>query len=34
MKRKRHIKILELIENYDIDTQEALQQKLFECGLM
>jgi transcriptional regulator of arginine metabolism len=32
MKRKRHIKILELIENYDIDTQEALQQKLFECG--
>ncbi len=32
MKRKRHVKILELIENYDIDTQESLQQKLLECG--
>ncbi len=32
MKRKRHVKILELIENFDIDTQESLQQKLLECG--
>ncbi len=32
MKRKRHVKILELIENFDIDTQESLQLKLLECG--
>ena len=32
MKAKRHAKILELIENYAIDTQEELQNRLQECG--
>lgn len=32
MKRKRHTKILEIIENFDIDTQESLQQKLLVYG--
>ncbi len=31
MKRKRLLKILEIIESYDIDTQDALQQKLEEA---
>lgn len=32
MKSKRHSKILELISNYKIDTQEELQDKLNEAG--
>lgn len=32
MKSKRHAKILELISNYKIDTQEELQEKLNESG--
>lgn len=32
MKRKRHTKILEIIENFDIDTQDSLQQKLLHSG--
>ena len=32
MKRNRHAKILELIQKYDIDTQEMLQTKLLELG--
>lgn len=32
MKQKRHSKILELIQKYDIDTQEMLQTKLMELG--
>ncbi len=32
MKRKRHAQILELIQKYDIDTQEMLQSKLLELG--
>ena len=33
MKNLRHKKILELIEEYDIDTQETLIEKLFEVGI-
>lgn len=32
MKIARHAKILELIENYDIETQEELAQKLCDEG--
>ena len=32
MKSKRHSKILELISNHSIDTQEELLRKLNECG--
>ncbi len=32
MKRKRHIKILELIRDYDINTQEGLLERLRDCG--
>ena len=32
MKSKRHSKILELINNHSIDTQEELLRKLNECG--
>ena len=32
MKSKRHSKILELITNHSIDTQEELLRKLNECG--
>ena len=32
MKIARHAKILELIENYDIETQEELAQKLCDAG--
>lgn len=32
MKKRRQQKILELIEQYDIVTQEDLQEKLNECG--
>ena len=32
MKNRRHAKILELIENYDIETQEELAQKLCDEG--
>ncbi len=34
MKIARHAKILELIENYDIETQDELAQKLREEGFM
>lgn len=34
MKRKRLLKILEIIENYDIDTQDLLQQKLEQAGFV
>ena len=34
MKRKRLLKILEIIESYDIDTQDALQQKLEQAGFI
>ena len=34
MKIARHAKILELIENYDIETQDELAQKLCEEGFM
>lgn len=33
MKTKRQEKILELIERYDIETQEELLEKLAECGI-
>ncbi|HHW30488.1 MAG TPA: arginine repressor [Clostridiaceae bacterium] len=33
MKYSRHAKILELIENYDIETQEELVEKLKEHGM-
>ncbi len=33
MKNARQKKILELIEEYDIDTQETLIKKLFEAGI-
>ncbi|MBR6771354.1 MAG: arginine repressor [Lachnospiraceae bacterium] len=32
MKRNRHCKIVELIENYDIETQDELAEKLREAG--
>ena len=32
MKAKRHAKILELIEEFDIDTQEELQDRLNQAG--
>lgn len=32
MKKTRHQKILEIIENFDIDTQDTLQQKLQKAG--
>ena len=32
MKIKRHSKLLELIEKYDIETQEELLRRLNECG--
>ena len=32
MKKKRHLKILDIIENNDINTQEMLQNKLLEIG--
>ena len=32
MKNSRHAKILEIISNEDIDTQELLSQRLRECG--
>ena len=32
MKSKRHEKILELIRDNDIETQEQLLQQLQECG--
>lgn len=34
MKKKRHAKILELIQSFEIDTQEDLQEKLKECGFI
>ncbi len=33
MKKDRHSKILELIDKYDISTQEDLLAKLLECGV-
>ncbi len=33
MKKDRHAKILELIEKFDISTQEELLLKLLECGV-
>lgn len=33
MKKNRHSKILELIDRYDISTQEELLEKLLECGV-
>lgn len=33
MKKNRHAKILELIDKYDISTQEELLEKLLECGV-
>ncbi|MBR5232701.1 MAG: arginine repressor [Clostridia bacterium] len=33
MKKDRHAKILELIDKYDISTQEELLQKLLDCGV-
>lgn len=33
MKKSRHSKILELIDKYDISTQEELLAKLLECGV-
>lgn len=33
MKKERHSKITELIEKYDIGTQEELLEKLLECGV-
>ncbi len=32
MKNERQAKIIELIETYEIDTQEMLSEKLAECG--
>ncbi|MCI8408104.1 MAG: arginine repressor [Lachnospiraceae bacterium] len=32
MKVKRHTKIIEIINKYDVDTQEELAEKLFEAG--
>lgn len=32
MKKSRHGKIIELIENYDIETQDELAEKLKEAG--
>lgn len=32
MKVKRHTKIIEIINKYDIDTQEELAERLFEAG--
>ena len=32
MKEKRHIKILEIISEHEIDTQEGLLERLGECG--
>ena len=32
MKRNRHAKIVELIENYDVETQEELAEKLRQSG--
>lgn len=32
MKVKRHTKIIEIINKYDIDTQEELAERLFESG--
>ena len=34
MKIARHAKILELIENYDIETQDELAQRLCEEGFV
>ena len=33
MKKERHSKILELIDRYDISTQEELLEKLLVCGV-
>ena len=33
MKSARHEKIIELIQEYDIDTQEELAKKLIESGV-
>lgn len=33
MKKDRHAKILELIEKYDISTQEELLERLLHCGV-
>ncbi len=33
MKKDRHAKILELIEKYDISTQEELLERLLDCGV-
>ena len=33
MKVARHTKILELIDNYDIETQDELAKRLQEAGL-
>ena len=33
MKKDRHTKILELIDKYDISTQEELLEKLLNCGV-
>ena len=33
MKKERHSKILELIDKYDISTQEDLLAKLLDCGV-
>ncbi len=33
MKKDRHAKILELIDKYDISTQEELLEKLLDCGV-
>ncbi len=33
MKKDRHAKILELIDRYDISTQDELLTKLLECGV-
>lgn len=32
MKRKRQAKVLEIIQNTDVETQEELTRRLFECG--
>ena len=32
MKKNRHAKIVELIENYDVETQEELAEKLRQEG--
>ena len=33
MKQERHSKVIELINKYDIETQEDLAEKLSECGI-